>query len=95
LPVARALVAGAARLLQDWPENLHRLMRVLQPSAPQSFSVRRTFAPLYRVLYDDLSDSCYQFLRDAFEGYLHQHWWGLVCRRNKCMRRRPRHRILG
>ena len=85
LPVARALVASTAHLLQDWPENLHRLMRVLQPSVPQSFSVRRTFAPLYRVLYDDLSDSCYQFLRDAFEDYLHQHWWGLVCRRNKRM----------
>jgi len=85
LPVARALVAGTAHLLQDWPENLHRLMRVLQPTAPQSFSVRRTFAPLYRVVYDDLSDSCYQFLRDAFEDYLHQHWWGLVCRRNKRM----------
>lgn len=85
LPVARALVAGTAHLLQDWPENLHRLMRVLQPTAPQSFSVRRTFAPLYRVLYDDLSDANFQFLRDAFEGYLHQHWWGLVCRRNKRM----------
>lgn len=44
-----------------------------------------TFAPLYRVVYDDLADSCYQFLRDAFEDYLHQHWWGLVCRRNKRM----------
>lgn len=86
LPIARALVAGTAHLLQDWPENLHRLMRVLQPTAPQSFSVRCTFAPLYRVVYDDLADPCYQFLRDAFEDYLHQHWWGLVCRRNKCMR---------
>jgi hypothetical protein len=24
-------------------------------------------------------------LRDAFEAYLHEHWWGLVCRRNKRM----------
>lgn len=86
LPVARALVTGTARLLQEWPENLHKLMKVLQTSAPKSLSVRRTFSPLYRVLYDDFSDACYQFLRDAFEDYLHQNWWGLVCRRNKRMR---------
>jgi hypothetical protein len=86
MSIARLLVVGTAHLLQEWPVNLHKLMATLQSTAPQSLSVRRTFAPMYRVLYDDLSDSCYQFLRDAFEDYLHQRWWGLVCRRNRRMK---------
>ncbi len=83
--VARALVQGAAGLLANWPARLHERIAEIQAAAPRSPSMRRTFAPLYRVLYDDLSDPCYQFLRDAFEGYLHEHWWGLVCKRNKRM----------
>ncbi|WP_247596815.1 hypothetical protein [Hydrogenophaga sp. PAMC20947] len=34
-------------------------------------------------MYDALPESEFQFLRDAFEGYLHIHWWGLVCKRNR------------
>lgn len=86
MPAALALVTGTVDLLQEWPLGLHKLMATLQASTPQSPSVRRTFAPLYRVLYNDLPDPCYQFLRDAFEQYLHQHWWGLVCRRNRRMK---------
>lgn len=85
MTVARALVEGAAGLLANWPVHLHERISEIQATAPRGPSVRRTFAPLYRVLYDDLSDPCYQFLRDAFEAYLHEHWWGLVCRRNKRM----------
>jgi len=85
MTVARALVEGAAGFLANWPVHLHERISEIQATAPRSPSVRRTFAPLYRVLYDDLSDPCYQFLRDAFEAYLHEHWWGLVCRRNKRM----------
>jgi hypothetical protein len=85
MTVARALVEGAAGLLANWPARLHERISEIQATAPRSPSVRRTFAPLYRVLYDDLSEPCYQFLRDAFEAYLHEHWWGLVCRRNKRM----------
>jgi hypothetical protein len=85
MTVARALVQGAAGLLANWPARLHERISEIQATAPISPSVRRTFSPLYRVLYDDLSDPCYQFLRDAFEAYLHEHWWGLVCRRNKRM----------
>jgi TniQ len=85
MTVARALVEGAAGLLANWPARLHERIAEIQSLAPRSTSVRRTFAPLYRVLYDDLSEPSYQFLRDAFEAYLHEHWWGLVCRRNKRM----------
>lgn len=86
MPMARALVLGAADFLESWPSGIHALMAKLQVSVPQSPSVRKTFFPLYRVLYKDLSDPCFQFLRDAFEGYLREHWQGLVCRRNKLMK---------
>ena len=85
LEVARGLVTGAAALLNQWPTSMHSKIAELQPTAPKSPSVRRTFDPLYRVLYDALPEAEFQFLRDAFESYLHEHWWGLVCRRNKRM----------
>ena len=85
LDVARGLVTGAASLLANWPANLHTKIAELQADAPGSPSVRRTFDPLYRVLYDALQEVEFQFLRDAFEDYLHIHWWGLICKRNRRM----------
>lgn len=83
LSVAKGLVTGASILLTNWPANFHAKIAELQSDAPESPSVRRTFNPLYRVLYDALPEADFQFLRDAFEGYLHIHWWGLVCKRNR------------
>lgn len=83
ITVARDLVAGAANLLADWPAQLHTKVAEIRAAAPTSPSVRRTFDPLYRVLYEALQETEFQFLRDAFEDYLHVHWWGLVCKRNK------------
>ena len=85
LNVARGLVTGAARLLANWPANLHAKITEIQEDAPGSPSVRRTFDPLYRVLYDALQEAEFQVLRDAFEDYLHIHWWGLICKRNRRM----------
>lgn len=86
LDVARGLVTGAASLLANWPTNLHSKISDIQKEAPGSPSVRRTFDPLYRVLYDTLQEAEFRFLRDAFEDYLHAHWWGLICKRNRRMR---------
>lgn len=85
LSVARIHVDGAAALLSEWPGALHQWMARLQEVNPHSSSVRRTFSPLYGVLYDDLREECFDFLRAAFENYLQEHWWGLVCRRNRRM----------
>lgn len=86
LDVARGLVTGAACLLANWPTNLHTRIDELRADAPESPSVRRTFDPLYRVLYDALQEAEFRFLRDAFEDYLHVHWWGLICKRNRRLR---------
>ena len=85
LDVAKGLVIGVASLLANWPANLHTKIAELQADAPGSPSVRRTFDPLYRVLYDALQEAEFQFLRDAFEDYLHVNWWGLICKRNRRM----------
>lgn len=86
LDVAKGLVVGAAGLLTQWPTHLHKKIAELQTDAPGSLSVRRTFDPLYRVLYEALPEAEFQFLRDAFEDYLHANWWGLICKRNRRMR---------
>ncbi|RST46977.1 TniQ family protein [Variovorax sp. DXTD-1] len=87
LAVASALVSGTAALLKDWPTGFHSLLSAMQSTVAQSPSLRRSFSPLYQVLYVDLSDPWFQFMRDAFEDYLREHWWGLVCKRNRLLPR--------
>ncbi len=80
---ASTLIQNTAALLEAWPNRFHELIAAIQARAPSSPSLIRTFKPLYSVLYEDLDAPGFQFLRDAFEDYLHAKWWGLVCRRNK------------
>jgi hypothetical protein len=46
-------------------------------------SVRRVFGTLYHVLYQDLRDQAFQFLRDSFELFLLEHWRGELCGRHR------------
>lgn len=85
---SRALISSAAWLFDNWPENFNCMLKAYQPSGSTTPSLQRAFSPLYGVLYADLSADCFQFLRDAFEAHLHEHWWGLVCRRNRRLDRR-------
>ncbi len=83
---ASILIQNTVALLQDWPRYFHKLIAAIRARAPESHSLSRTFKPLYGVIYQDLQALGFQFLRDAFEDYLHAHWWGLVCRRNRRLR---------
>lgn len=83
LAVAMELVAGASALIRQWPHNFVAMLDALARRHERCPSLRRTFAPLYRVLYDELYDDEFQFLRDAFERFLQERWWGLVCKRNR------------
>jgi cell division inhibitor SulA len=85
---SRALISGTARLLDNWPKNFNCMLKAYQPSGSTTASLQRAFSPLYGVLYADLSAGRFQFLRDAFEAHLHEHWWGLVCQRNRRLDRR-------
>lgn len=86
LEVAKECMQYVAHLLDDWPHNFERLLQVIQVSLPANSSLKKTFGVLYRVLYFHLRDDKFQFLRDAFEHYLHQHWWGIVCKRNRAFK---------
>lgn len=88
LSVAKQYVVGAAKLLDDWPKRFECQLALLHQNAGPSPSLKETFGALYRVLYSELSDPAFQFARDAFEGYLRQHWWGLVGRRNRMLQAR-------
>lgn len=87
LSIAVSAVQHATQILTNWPCGFHALLTKTQAQSDISFSLSRTFGKLYRWLYDDLSDQEFSFLREAFETYLQEHWWGLVCQRN--MRIKP------
>ena len=87
LDVALRVTRGAVQLLHDWPNGFRsRLEAILAEDTSTGLSVRRVFGRLYRVLYTDLRDPEFQFLRDAFETFLHDRWQGVIGRRNRSFR---------
>jgi len=86
LELATAVVINVANLLEDWPQNFNMLLSATQKREPVTQSLQRSFGRLYRVLYVDLQASSFQFLRDAFEAYLHVNWYGFVGKRNRSLR---------
>ncbi|TRW98578.1 TniQ family protein [Candidatus Methylobacter oryzae] len=90
LDTASALLLQTSCLLDSWPENFHALLAAIQRQAESEAKtktrIRDTFGTLYHVLYTDLSAPCFQFLRDEFERYLHEHWWGVVNKRHRAFK---------
>lgn len=88
------VVQQASKILNTWPKGFHALLQGLQEKGTASFSLQKTFGRLYHWLYVDLHDPEFLFLRDAFDTYVNEHWWGLVCRRNRRLQnnQRPKHR---
>lgn len=80
---AAPLLAAAAKVLSNWPHGFHALLNEKLKSRPATASLQRTFDPIYRVLYRELASPPFSPFRDAFEAFLHEHWWGLVCERNR------------
>lgn len=86
LPVSLALASGAANLLADWPANFERLLTRIRAAAPSATHIAEAFGSLYHVLYHDLNEPALAFLREGFEAYLHDNWFGLLGRRNRRLR---------
>lgn len=83
ITISQQTSANLASLLNDWPAGLHARLAAQQAASPRNFSIPRTFGRIYKWLYVHLNDPCFQFLRDGFEAYLNEHWWGLMCKRNR------------
>ena len=83
IKVASSLVAGTASLLANWPSAFWHCLERFVKAAPDDASIRRVFGPLYHVLYQDLRDPAFQFLRGAFELFLLEHWRGELCGRHR------------
>lgn len=86
LDIAQAHVQRAAFILMCWPSGLQSVLQDMHVRATPNTSLNKTFTPLYRVIYDELSDPCFQLLRDAFETYVRQSWDGLLGKRNRRLR---------
>ena len=77
------LLKTTASLLNHWPMLIQDLLRGIQAQSTVTLSIKTHFKSLYRVIYQQLKEQSYQFLRDAFEDYLLQHWPSLINQRNK------------
>lgn len=83
LDVAGRVFSRAAVLLDEWPANFNRLLESTLKNRPVSPSLRRSFGRLYRLIYRDLADPSFGFVREAFEAFINDSWWGTVCKRNR------------
>lgn len=81
--VSFSVFDGAAILLDDWPGAFWHCLEKYLEASPDDASVRRVFGALYQVLYRRLRDPVNQFLRDAFEAFLLDHWRGELCGRHR------------
>lgn len=83
LDVAGRVFSRAVVLLDEWPVNFNRLLTITLKNRPVSPSLRKSFGRLYRLVYRDLADPSFGFVREAFEAFINDAWWGTVCRRNR------------
>lgn len=83
LDVAAGVFLRAAVLLDEWPANFNRLLVSTLKNRPMSPSLRKSFGRLYRLIYHDLADPSFGFIREAFEAFINDSWWGTVCKRNR------------
>ncbi len=81
--IAFSVLSVAAKLLNHWPTLLYELVSKVQAQSTVSLSIKHHFGTFYQVLYVNLKEDCYQFLRDAFEDYLFMYWPSLINKRNK------------
>lgn len=84
--MACRLFDGTALLLGDWPNMFWHCLELYMHASPSDASVRRVFGSLYRVIYHNLRAPEFQFLRDAFELFLLDHWRGELCGRHRLFR---------
>lgn len=80
---AQVFVGATASLFEDWPNAFECVLRECLSENTRCMSIQRTFDPVYRILYKELRSPDFDLMRAAFEAFLHEHWWGLIDRRNR------------
>ena len=76
-------VRECAELLADWPNSFRAWMLRRTDTVSPTTSIRRAFGPLYDVLYRELADRAYDFLRREFEIHLAEYWPGTIDGRHR------------
>lgn len=80
-PIAQ--LAGQA--LTTWPIGFYCLLDSFRKHCSQdkSWKMAHAMGPIYRDVYRHLENSCFDFVRRAFEAYVHHHWQAPLARRNR------------
>lgn len=85
LEVSWAISTYAAEVLGDWPAGFDRLLTQLSAASEATKSGRmgHAFGGLYRALYGAFREPAFDWVREAFENHVAQHWTGAIGRRNR------------
>jgi DNA-binding transcriptional MerR regulator len=75
----------AAEVLCNWPDGFHAFLDKLraEASAHDQGRMNGAFGGFYRALYVALREQAFDWVRDAFEDYVAEHWTGSVGLRNR------------
>ncbi|WIE50653.1 TniQ family protein [Pseudomonas sp. GM17] len=85
LEIAPALAQAAGQVLMNWPQGFQDLLSDLRAARERgsSWKLPTAFGPIYRDIYNELSEPCFDFLRAEFESYVIQEWDAPLARRNR------------
>jgi AraC-like DNA-binding protein len=83
LEAATEQLTQASSLLGNWPFTFWDFLEDRMASLPDSISIQEVFGDVSRVLYRDLKDEKFAFLRQGFEGYLSASWRGEINGRHR------------
>lgn len=81
LPIARE----AGGILLAWPTGMRQFLANLRTQNSQRgrWRIQKAVGPLYRDIYKNLGDRCFDFVRSEFEAYIGEEWEAPLARRNR------------
>lgn len=85
LSVSWPITSMAAEVLANWPSAFNSLLKGMSDASynKSTGKLTKAFGGLYSALYKGFKDAEFDFLRNAFESYLSEHWTGALGKRNR------------
>ncbi|MCL9847594.1 helix-turn-helix domain-containing protein [Ralstonia solanacearum P673] len=85
LAVAKPIADGAGNALMAWPKGFYCLLDTIRERRAYAvdWRIRNAMGPIYQDIYRHLNDARFDFIRQAFEGYVHDRWEAPLARRNR------------